>query len=63
MNSVLSKKAIEEYQEIYKKTFGEEISYERASEQGMKLLRLFKIIYRPINKKWIKKTGGKNATQ
>lgn len=61
MNSVLSKKAVEEYQEIYKKTYGEEISYEQAAQQGMGLLRLFKIIYRPINKRWIKSSGGKHA--
>lgn len=46
----LSRRAVEEYQAIYLKVFGEQISYEEASYQGMKLLRLFKIIYRPIRK-------------
>ncbi|MFA6569803.1 MAG: hypothetical protein WCT77_01010 [Bacteroidota bacterium] len=53
--SPLSKKAIEEYQSIYLKTFGKEISYGEANQQGIKLLRLFKIIYQPIYKKWIEK--------
>ncbi|MBU3922995.1 hypothetical protein KJ684_02035 [Patescibacteria group bacterium] len=44
----LSKEAIDEYKDIYKKEFGEEISDEEAKEQGTKLLSLFKIIYRPI---------------
>lgn len=49
----LSKQAIKDYKEIYKKEFGEEISDEEAREQGARLLNLFKIIYRPIpnNKK------------
>ena len=67
---MLSKKAIEEYQAIHKKEFGVEISEQEAQEQGMKLLRLFKLIYQPIPKKWIiknseKKKGGeeKNGTK
>lgn len=52
---MVSSEAILEYQEIYKKVFGTEISYAEASEQGEKLIRLFKIIYRPIQKAWMKK--------
>lgn len=52
---MLSRKAIEEYKAIYKKEFGKEITDSEAEEQGMKLLRLFKIIYRPIPKSWAKK--------
>lgn len=55
MNNVLSRKAVEEYQMIYKKTFGEEISYDQALEQGIRLLRLMKMIYSPIKKEWAKK--------
>jgi len=50
----LSQQAIEEYKAIYKKEFGEDITDAEAEEQGMKLLRLFKIIYRPIPKAWSK---------
>lgn len=55
MSGQLSEMAVLEYQQIYKKEFGEEISLEEAAEQGTKLLRLFDIIYGPIKKKWLKK--------
>lgn len=51
--NMLSKGAILEYQAIYKKQFGEKISYEEAQEQGIKLLRLFGLIYQPIPKSWL----------
>ncbi|HEX3033940.1 MAG TPA: hypothetical protein VHT73_02260 [Thermodesulfobacteriota bacterium] len=41
----LSKEAIEEFKEIYRKKFGEVISDEEAYEKGLRLLRLFKLIY------------------
>ncbi len=51
---MLSKKAITEYQAIYKKEFGVELSDQQAQEQGMKVLRFFRLIYQPIPKRWIK---------
>ncbi len=45
----LSKQTIKEYKEIHKKVFGEEISDQKACEQGSRLLRLFRAIYRPIS--------------
>jgi len=54
-NFFLSKKAVEEYQRIYKKTLGEEISYQEASEQGMRLLKAFELIYKPIINDLLKK--------
>jgi len=44
----LSKEAIEEYKQIYKKHFGEEISDEEARMQGENLIALFRVICRPI---------------
>lgn len=44
----LSKEAIEEYKQIYKEKFGEEISDEEAREQGENLISLFRVIYHPI---------------
>jgi len=44
----LSKEAIEEFKEIYKREFGKTISDEKAQELGQNLISLFKIIYRPI---------------
>lgn len=52
---MLSREAILEYQQIYKEIYGKEISFEKASEGGEKLLRLFKLIYIPIPKGWIKR--------
>jgi hypothetical protein len=44
----LSKEAIEEYKQIYKKNFGKDISDEEAREQGENLIELFRAIYRPM---------------
>ncbi len=52
-NALLPREAILEYQEIYKKEFGHDISYDDAREQGTKLLRLFGLIYKPIPKSWL----------
>ena len=41
--------ATQEFQEIYKRVFGKEVAYEEAVEQGEKLLRLFKLVYRPLS--------------
>ncbi len=59
---MLSKEAIMEYQVIYKKVYGEEISYKEAMEKGSQLLRLFQLIYQPIPKDWLKrlKEGGEH---
>ncbi len=64
---MLSKKAIQEYQEIYKAEHGKDLSYQKAVEGATKLLRLFKLIYHPLPKKWLEqieksKGGGKNGT-
>jgi hypothetical protein len=42
---------ITEFQRIYRKNFGKEISREDARERGTKLVRLFEIIYKPMTKK------------
>lgn len=44
----LSKKAIEEYKEIYQEEFGETLTDQETYEQASNLLRLFKVIYRPL---------------
>lgn len=46
----LSKEAVEEFQQIYKKEFGKEISYAEAEDMGIRLINLFEVIYRPIKK-------------
>jgi hypothetical protein len=48
---MLSDEQIRKYQEIYKNRFGKEISREEAYEQGIKLIRLIKLTYKPITEK------------
>ena len=55
---MLSREDVVEYQKIYKKVHGKEISYEQALEEGIKLIRLFEIILKPLNKD----LGGKLQT-
>lgn len=55
IHSSLLKEAIEEYQEIYKETYGIEIPFEKAQEGGVKLLRLFRLVYQPIPNEWLEK--------
>lgn len=47
---IITDKEMTEYQAIYKKQFGKEISREDALEQGHKLLRLMDLIYKPITR-------------
>lgn len=44
----LSREAIEEFKAIYKEEFGEVLTDIEAQDKGYSLLRLFKIIYRPL---------------
>ena len=48
---MLSDEQVKKYQTLYRNRFGKEISYESAYEEGMKLVRLLEVIYKPINKK------------
>jgi hypothetical protein len=41
---MLSKQAIEEFQDIYLKTYGKEISFSEAEVQAEQFLRLFKLV-------------------
>lgn len=45
---MLTNKEITDYQAIYKKIYGKDISKQEALEQGIKLIRLMKIIYKPM---------------
>ena len=47
----MSKKSIEEFKQIWKEEFKENISYDKASDEATNLLNLFKIIYKPTLKK------------
>jgi len=49
----LSDSALEDFKKIYQLTFNENISNEDANVLGVKLLRFFHMVYRPIPKKWL----------
>jgi len=42
---ILTIQAIKEYQSLYKKVFGDEISMEKAREEGERLIRLVRVVY------------------
>lgn len=44
---MLSKQAITEFQEIYLKTYGKELSFEEAAECAGQLIRLYKAVFLP----------------
>ena len=45
---VLSDEQVEEFRQLYFKRFGKEISKEDAYEQGIKLITMLKLIYKPM---------------
>lgn len=47
--------AIKDFKEIYKTEFGIEISDQEAQNQGIRLLQLMNLVYKPISKEWINK--------
>lgn len=47
---MISNEQIIRYQALYKNRFGREISREEAYEQGIKLIRLVELIYKPMTK-------------
>jgi len=48
---MLSDEQILKFQMLYKKRFGKKIGREEAYEQGIKLIRLMELIYKPMTKK------------
>ena len=49
----LSNEHITQFQTIYKKNFGKDISKEEALEKALKLVRLMEIIFQPYSKQQI----------
>jgi len=45
---MLSHEQITKFQTLYKNRFGKKISREEAYEQGVKLIRLVELIYKPM---------------
>lgn len=49
--NLLDKKALEEFVEVFKKKFPHvEISEQKASDLGISLLNIYRVIYRPLKK-------------
>lgn len=48
---MLSDEQITKFQTLYKKYFNKEINRKEAYEQGIKLVRLIELIYKPMTKK------------
>lgn len=44
----ISEERIKEFKQIYRDTYGEDLSDERAYELALQLLQFFKVIYRPL---------------
>lgn len=50
---MLSEKALQEFKNLWKEKFGEEISDDFALEQAVNLLTVFDKIYRPLKREWV----------
>jgi len=57
---MLSQQALQEFKQIWKEEYQEEISDESAIEKGSNLLVLFDNVYRPIKKDWLKNPDNSN---
>lgn len=49
---MMSDKALQEFKKIWKEQYGEDISDEKAMDEGMALLNIMNVVYRPIKKEW-----------
>ncbi len=52
---MLTEKQIKDFQSLYEKHCGKEINEKEALEEGIKIIRLLEIVYKPITKKEYKK--------
>ena len=49
---MINKEHLQKFKDLYLKHFGEELSDQEALESTTKLVRLMKVIYRPLSKKF-----------
>jgi len=59
---MLSKQAIEEFQTIYRKTFGQDIDLLDAERKGIALIRLYKIVLKTKNSPQSTPRSNQNGT-
>ena len=53
--TMLTDKQIEEFQALYKKNFGTDISREEVLESAIRLINLIKVVYKPMTKEEYKR--------
>ena len=56
---MLSKDAVNEYKQIYQDDYGVSLPDKEAAEKALNFLKIFKLIYQPVSKGWIKKKTDK----
>lgn len=59
----LTEEDIKEFQALYKKHFGMEISHAQAHEEGLKLVVLMKSIYKPIPRAALKRQNAEDTPE
>lgn len=60
---MISHQALDDFKMIWKKEFGQDISDEKALEEGTALITLMKAVYRPVKKEWLEEYEAKRAKQ
>lgn len=53
---MLSTQALQEFKEIWKLEYGEDISDDLATARASELLTMFDVVYRPIKTEWIEES-------
>lgn len=60
---MLSTQALQEFKEIWKLEFGEELSNDFAIEEAVNLLTMFNAVYRPIKEEWLSEINYERKTE
>lgn len=50
---MISEKALQEFKEIFHAEKGRELSDAEAMEEGIALLTLYNVVYRPVKREWL----------
>jgi len=60
---MISETALQEFKDLYRQEFGEEISDEKATELAINLLTLFDCIYKPVKRAQLDKIIAKEKSE
>ncbi len=55
---MLPREAIYQFMQIYKELYNEELSFEEAEIQAIRVFNAIKATYKPMEKEWLKKMRG-----